>query len=189
MVQDIFKRLIDEIYIEYFKPNGWKKQGLNYRLFDNSGLGNIINFQKSKWNDANNIEFYVNYGVYMEAGDCITNKLFKEHECQFRNRTKVHNGTYILNENTNYEKLKSEVIMALKEADILFDKIAGKKVFISMILSGTLQKETGIPIMHYYTCKLLSDMGYYKEIYEYVKARGGRYFDSLTEEIKLKMEV
>ena len=26
MVQNIFRRLINEIYIEYFKPNGWKNK-------------------------------------------------------------------------------------------------------------------------------------------------------------------
>ena len=46
-----------------------------------------------------------------------------------------------------------------------------------------------IPIMHYETCKLLSDMGYYKEIYAYVKACGGPYFDSLAEEIKMKLKI
>ena len=48
MIQNIFKRIVNEIYIEYFKPNGWKKQGLNYRLFDDSGLGRIITFPKIK---------------------------------------------------------------------------------------------------------------------------------------------
>lgn len=61
MVQNIFRRLINEIYIEYFKPNGWKKQGSNYRYIDDSGLGKIINFQKSKWNDVDNIEFFINF--------------------------------------------------------------------------------------------------------------------------------
>ena len=93
-----------------------------------------------------------------------------------------------MNENTNYEELKSNVLKALKEADTLFDKIDCKQVFISKILSGALQRETGTPIMNYYTCKLLSDMGYYKEIYEYVKARGGQYFDILAEEIEMKMK-
>lgn len=83
----------------------------------------------------------------------------------------------------------SEVTKALKEAGTLFDKIANKQVFISIILSGTLQKETGTPIMHYYTCKLLSDMEYYEEIYEYVKTCGGQYFESLAEEIKIKMKI
>lgn len=188
MVQDAFKKLINDIYIENFKPNGWRKQGLNYRLFDDSGLGKIINFQKSKWNDATNIEFFINYGVYMEVDDCIVNKSFKEYDCQFRNRTKLNMGIYCLNKNTNYEELKNNVLKALKEADTLFDKIDRKQIFISKILNGTLQRETGTPIMNYYTCKLLSDMGYYKEIYEYVKTRGGQYFDILTEEIEMKMK-
>lgn len=188
MVQDIFKRLINEIYIEYFKSKGWKKQGLNYRYFDESGLGKIINFQKSKWNNAMHIEFYINYGLYMEVGSCISNKTFKEYDCQFRNRTTLCNGTYLIDENTNYEKIKSGVLKALEETDALFEKIDCKETFVSMILSGTLQKYTGIPIMHYYTCKLLSDMGYYENIYEYVKTCGGKYFDALAEEIEIKMK-
>ena len=76
MVQDIYIRLINEIYIEYFRPNGWKKQGSNYRYIDDSGLGKIINFQKSKWSDVDNIEFFINYRVYMEADSYIENKSF-----------------------------------------------------------------------------------------------------------------
>lgn len=158
MVQNIFRRLINEIYIEYFKPNGWKKQGSNYRYIDDSGLGKIINFQKSKWNDVDNIEFFINYGLYMEADDYIENKAFKEYDCQFRSRTKLHNGTYFLKENVNYETIKNEVLKALEEADTLFDKMNCKETFILKILSGVLQKETEIPIMNYYTCKLLSDL-------------------------------
>ena len=71
MIQNIFKRIVNEIYIEYFKPNGWKKQGLNYRLFDDSGLGRIITFQKSKWSDVTNIEFYIKKYI-------TKNSLFKE---------------------------------------------------------------------------------------------------------------
>lgn len=57
-----------------------------------------------------------------------------------------------------------------------------------MILSGEMQKYTGTPVMHDYTCKLLSDMGYYKEIYEFVKSRGGQYFESLSAEIGIKLK-
>lgn len=55
-----------------------------------------------------------------------------------------------------------------------------------MILSGELQKYTGTPIMNYYTCKLFSDMGYYEDIYDYVKEKGGPYFEMLTAEIESK---
>ena len=51
-MQDIFKRLINEIFLLKFKPYGWKKQGSNFRYIDASGLGRVINFQKSKWNTA-----------------------------------------------------------------------------------------------------------------------------------------
>ena len=40
--------------------------------------------------------------------------------------------------------------------------------------------------MNYYTCKLLSDMGYYEDIYDYVKVKGGPYFEMLTAEIESK---
>lgn len=43
------------VFTEYYKPLGWKKQGANYRYIDESGLGKVINFQKSKWN--NDIEW------------------------------------------------------------------------------------------------------------------------------------
>ena len=49
-MQDIFKRLINEIFLLKFKPYGWKKQGSNLVSLDASGLGRVINFQKSKWN-------------------------------------------------------------------------------------------------------------------------------------------
>ena len=39
IMQDIFKRLINEIFLLKFKPYGWKKQGSNFRYIDASGLG------------------------------------------------------------------------------------------------------------------------------------------------------
>lgn len=63
-----------------------------------------------------------------------------------------------MKENVNYETIKNEVLKALEEADTLFDKMNCKETFILKILSGVLQKETEIPIMNYYTCKLLSDL-------------------------------
>ena len=188
MAQDKFNRMISEIFNEYYKPLGWKKQGSNYRRIDESGLGKIINFQKSRWNSDGKIDFFINYGLYMEVGNDLVNKSFKEYECQFRNRTELHNGIYHLNEDTDYEKVKKEVREALAEATNLFEKVDDKETFVSMILSGEMQKYTGTPVMHYYTCKLLSDMGYYEEIYEFVKSRGGLYFDSLSTEIELKLD-
>ena len=101
-MQDIFKRLINEIFLLKFKPYGWKKQGSNFRYIDASGLGRVINFQKSKWNTADELEFFINYGLYIEIDNQLVNKSFKEYECQFRARTgldKGHNIKLIMKRN------------------------------------------------------------------------------------------
>ena len=77
-MQDIFKRLINEIFLVKFKPYGWKRQGSNFRYIDESGLGRVINFQKSKWNTADDLEFFINYGLYIEVDNQLVNK------CVFR---------------------------------------------------------------------------------------------------------
>ena len=91
-----------------------------------------------------------------------------------------------MNSDIDFETLQRRVEQALDEAINQFDKVGNKEHFISMILSGELQKYTGTPIMNYYTCKLLSDMGYYEYIYDYVKVKGGPYFEMLTAEIESK---
>lgn len=169
IMQDIFKRLINEIFLLKFKPYGWKKQGSNFRYIDASGLGRVINFQKSKWNTADELEFFINYGLYIEIDNQLVNKSFKEYECQFRARTGLDKGSFHLNSDTDFETLQRRVEQALDEAINQFDKVGNKEHYISMILSGELQKYTGTPIMNYYTCKLFSDMGYYEDIYDYVK--------------------
>lgn len=170
-MQDIFKRLINEIFLLKFKPYGWKKQGSNFRYIDASGLGRVINFQKSKWNTADELEFFINYGLYIEIDNQLVNKSFKEYECQFRARTGLDKGSFHLNSDTDFETLQRRVEQALDEAINQFDKVGNKEHYISMILSGELQKYTGTPIMNYYTCKLFSDMGYYEDIYDYVKEK------------------
>ena len=186
IMQDIFKRLINEIFLLKFKPYGWKKQGSNFRYIDASGLGRVINFQKSKWNTADELEFFINYGLYIEIDNQLVNKFFKEYECQFRARTGLDKGSFHLNSDTDFETLQRRVEQALDEAINQFDKVGNKEHYISMILSGELQKYTGTPIMNYYTCKLFSDMGYYEDIYDYVKEKGGPYFEMLTAEIESK---
>ena len=115
-MQDIFKRLINEIFLLKFKPYGWKKQGSNFRYIDASGLGRVINFQKSKWNTADELEFFINYGLYIEIDNQLVNKSFKEYECQFRARTGLDKGSFHLNSDTDFETLQRRVEQALDKA-------------------------------------------------------------------------
>ena len=186
-MQDIFKNIITEIFNEYFKPSKWKKQGQNFRYISTDGLCKIINFQKSKWNTQDEVTFYINYGIYIEPNDTLENKSFHEYDCQFRNRTTHLNGVYTLNRETDIQSFKKEIIIALNGATDFFKRINTKEEFVKSLLNGEAQKHTGEIIMHYHTCKLLYDLGYYQEIHDYVKSKGGIYFDSLTTLIEQKL--
>lgn len=70
---------------------------------------------------------YKLWSVYWKLVTVLQINRLKSMSANLRDRTKVYNGMYLVNENTNYEKLKNEVIRALKEANILFDKITNKQ--------------------------------------------------------------
>ena len=76
-----FKALLSRLHAEVLKPQGWKKEGQNFRLFLPDGLCRIINFQKSAYNDAQLLSFYLNLGVYWEDKPEITNRKFKTYDC------------------------------------------------------------------------------------------------------------
>ena len=52
-----------------------------------------------------------------------------------------------MNSDIDFETLQRRVEQALDEAINQFDKVGNKEHFISMILSGELQKYTGTPII------------------------------------------
>ena len=77
-------------------------------------MGRVINFQKSKWNTADELEFFINYGLYIEIDNQLVNKSFKEYECQFRARTGLDKGSFHLNSDTDFETLQRLVEEVLK---------------------------------------------------------------------------
>ena len=48
-MENIFKDIMKSVYAE-LKPLGYKKDGQNFRLFQEDGLCKIINFQRDRWN-------------------------------------------------------------------------------------------------------------------------------------------
>ena len=172
-MQKVFSDMVRDIFVEYFKPLGWKRQGQNYRRIEADGLGKVINFEKSYWCTKDDVIFYINYGVYIEAGEGIENKNFKEYQCQCRHRAKYLRGEYRLTPETDVDAIRDAVIIAMKEAMDFFDVFDSKSTLVRMLVSGEIQKYSDVPVLHYYTCKLLIEMGYYKEIYEYVKSKRG----------------
>lgn len=184
----VFKEIVSTVFKEKFKPYGWKKDGNNFRYISNDGLGKIINFQRSKWNTAEEIVFYINYGIYMEVEDVLTNMKFKEYECQFRNRTQYNKGEYLIDFTIETNDILKQVELALNEASMVLDMIDSKEKFIEMIINGEAGKYTNIPVDHYYTCRLLCDMGYYREVGRIIADKDGSYFDQLRDEIEKHIE-
>ena len=63
-------KLIDELIKDYLAPmmkeKGFRKSGANFWL-DDENVIDVLNIQKSQWNDAWEASFYVNLGVYWKA--------------------------------------------------------------------------------------------------------------------------
>ena len=184
-MKNMFNELLAYCYLSVLKPLGWKKEGSNFRQYGNDGLCKIINFQKSRWNTSQECEFYINTGIYIETAREIKKKKFYEYECQFRNRASSEGGIYRLNNEVDLLNFQEQVASIIAdEVLVLFNKFDSKENFVNMLLSGEAQQYTGIPVMHYHTCKLLCDMGYKKEVLAILKDKKGGLFETLEAEIQ-----
>lgn len=123
-----FKELLTRLHAEVFKPRGWSKEGQNFRFFQPDGLCRIVNFQRSAWNDAQLLSFYINLGVYWESQVKVTNRRFKEHECRVRGRVHGNVEKWNIFEGRDMDKLFLE-LKVLIEGRIMerFDTIPGRE--------------------------------------------------------------
>ena len=78
-----FTVLLKQVY-NILKPLGYKKEGNNFRLFAQDGLGKIICVNRNRWNSWDYLLFSLDIGVYFEKDSIIQNLRFKEIECQLR---------------------------------------------------------------------------------------------------------
>lgn len=82
-------KLIDELIKNHLAPmmkeKGFRKSGANFWR-DSSSAIDVLNIQKSQWNDAWEASFYVNLGVYWKAfhrdqGTEFKSKFPREYDC------------------------------------------------------------------------------------------------------------
>lgn len=160
---------IDEI----LKPLGYRKETANYRIFCDDGLCKIINIQRDRKNTKERCKFVINIGIYFEKDNSILNRRFKEYDCQIRkrlnNRKLLRTEWWLLNSETDMEKLLKSIKRALIRIEKWFFLFPSKEAVIRMILDGTAQKYSDLNVMNYSTTKLLVDMGYSSEVYELIK--------------------
>lgn len=167
-----FNELLRKIY-EILKPLGYRKETSNFRFFGTDGLCRIINFQKNKWNSSEQCEFVINIGVYFEKDNGISNRKFKEYDCQIRKRVDNRKWAGIewwpLDNSTDLEELLQNLKPVFLYIEEWFCLFSSKETVIRMILDRTAEKHSDKNILHFHTAKLLVEMGYQSEIYELIK--------------------
>ena len=146
-VEYLYKDLLKRVH-EQLKPSGYKKDGANFRLFQEDGLCKIINFQRSKWNTKETIEFTINLGIYFEKETIIQNKKFKEYDCQIRRRIFEQDKWWLIDINCDYNKTREDVINSLESAHEYFDLFESKGITIKYILSNKAQQYSETNIMN-----------------------------------------
>jgi len=86
-----FDFLVSKIIWPHFKSRGYKKSNNNFRFYDPSGWGKILNFQKSIYFNKNFIKFTINTGLYLAEAEQFHCKMqsgekFQESMCMVRQR-------------------------------------------------------------------------------------------------------
>ena len=80
-----------------------------------------------------------------------------------------------------YESVKNSLAMILD----LFSVFTDKETTIELILNEKANSYSDITIMHYRNAKLLTDMGYAREVYELIKDSNAKFLAELAKEISL----
>lgn len=136
-----FDKIISESVKPFLKNNGFKKKGLNfYKSLE--PLIFLINFQKSYGNSSEETRFYINCSIHSSEIDDIQGKPKlvepKEYETFYRNRISEITDTqrlyYVLNKDTDLEKLNAEILSDLKIAITFFDPIRSTNDLINLML-------------------------------------------------------
>ena len=153
------------------KPLGYRQEASDYRLFRPDGLAQIVNIQRNKNNTAQCCMFTINIGVYFEKGDVLSNRKFKEYDCQIRKRVKSEENEewWIIENDTDMESLMESLQTILGHIEKWFDNFISKEETIHRILDKSAETFSDTMIMSYPTAKLIAEMGYSMEVYELIK--------------------
>ena len=115
--QALFKSLLKRLR-PLFKENGFRAYGQNF-IFESAECWVIINFQKSRWNDSNNVTFYINVAACTKRWSGIESKPIEKvplyYACDWRWRVE-HFGPdenikgWTVQDETTYEETVSYLL-------------------------------------------------------------------------------
>ncbi|CAM3470598.1 DUF4304 domain-containing protein [Flavobacterium chungbukense] len=130
-IQLEFDEILKNLINPFFKKRGFKKQGNNFNKKINN-LVQVINIQKSRQNQEDNVSFTINIGffdieIYLENSSQIP-KFIHDYDCQIRFRigSVVHGNDYWyeLTQKTKKEDLEIEIHYDLTNSLIpIFEKV------------------------------------------------------------------
>lgn len=173
------------------KPLGWKKEGGIFRLFLPDGLGKVIQFQRDRYNTAEDIGFTVNAGVYFEKDVPIQNRRFRESDCLFRIRPACLSPCYgrdtwwRLSAGTDPAALRTELGDFIHQDVLpLLDRFPTREETVELILNGEAQAWTDMNILHLRTARLLAEMGYDRRVLPLIEPPKNELFAALAAEIR-----
>ena len=165
-IEDKYKELLQRVHEEILKPQGFKKDGQNFRRITPDGLGKIVHF----WRDGKRGVkgkrqcFAVDIGLYFEAGPALSSRKFTVYDCQFRNV--AHNPKpvalygypdpqfWYIFRRTDVDALYDSLKQGLLEALDWFAHFESRQAVIDMILDGTAQQYSLLNV----TPHLISEM-------------------------------
>lgn len=191
-MEEAWRELLTEVH-RLLKPLGWRKEGGNFRLLLPDGLGWIIQFQRDRTDTAEDIGFTVNAGVYFEKNVPITNRRFREVDCQVRARPACLSPRYgrdtwwHLGEGADPTVLWEELRTFLLEDVLPFlDRFPTRERTVELILNGEAQAWTDMNILHLQTARLLADMGHGGQVLMLIEPIRNERFQALAVEIREK---
>lgn len=191
-MEEAWRELLTEVH-RLLKPLGWRKEGGNFRLLLPDGLGWIIQFQRDRTDTAEDIGFTVNAGVYFEKNVPITNRRFREVDCQVRARPACLSPRYgrdtwwHLGEGADPTVLWEELRTFLLEDVLPFlDRFPTRERTVELILNGEAQAWTDMNILHLQTARLLADMGHGRQVLMLIEPIRNERFQALAVEIREK---
>lgn len=189
-MEEAWRELLTEVH-RLLKPLGWRKEGGNFRLLLPDGLGWIIQFQRDRYNTAEDISFTVNAGVYFEKNVPAANRRFREYDCQVRARPACLSPRYgrdtwwHLGEGADPTVLWEELRTFLLEDVLPFlDRFPTRERTVELILNGEAQAWTDMNILHLQTARLLADMGHGRQVLMLIEPIRNERFQALAVEIR-----
>jgi len=179
-IEDKYKELLQRVHEEILKPLGFKKDGQCFRYFSRDGMGKVIQFYRDKWNRKDfRLGFRVDIGIYFESGPSISNRKFKEYDCQIRNL--AHNPDpdmvyghpdtqfWYIFKRTDMDAIFKSLKQSFQDVFDWFANFENRQAVIDMILDGTADQYSYTNVLHYNTAKMLAEMGYQAQVYEQIK--------------------